>query len=300
MMKTHYLIMLSLLVLPEFLSAQQTDTVLVNSSSVGTTSFLEVYKANREMSYTSPKGELGSPVKFVLIGKLTTSYFLVAPKVSRFAFALIPEFTVKVIDERSAGVRTPSLKLGGMFYYQIDSDINEYKYASIRFTHHSNGQDGNALNEDGSINTANGNFSTNSLTASYHFGKARPLNNRTTYQLNQEVGLEWHRWFNFEKALENDYGFTRFNYVLSLRRFRSQHENWRLNATCSYALNKMEVYKLLALRKRLNAETSFHYSFPFMHKAFLMGAVGYYGEDPYNIYYRNKYSYLRFGVSSSL
>lgn len=85
-----------------------------------------------------------------------------------------------------------------------------------------------------------------------------------------------------------------------MRRQVAQRENWRLNAVVSYAINKMDEYKLPALKKRLNAESSFHYSFPFMHHAFLMAAAGYYGEDPYNIYYRNKYGYLRFGVSSAL
>ena len=262
--------------------------------------FLPLYKANRELSYTSPKGELGSPVKFVLIGKLTTSYFLFAPAKSRFAFALIPEFTVKVIDERSAGVRTPSLKLGGMFYYQINQDVKHYKYASLRFTHHSNGQDGDAANADGTINTRTGNFSTNFLTASYHFGSTRKLQKQHDIQSNHELGLEWHRWFNYEKALETDYGFTRLNYFFSLRNYIGLRENWRWNNSVSYAINKMAEYKLPEMKKRLNAETSFHYSFPFMHKAFLMAAAGYYGEDPYNIYYRNKYAYLRFGVSSAL
>jgi hypothetical protein len=272
----------------------------ITFSQDSTFRFLDIYKSNRDLSYTSPKGELGSPVKFVLTGKLTTSYFLFAAKKSRFAFALIPDFTVKVIDERSAGVRTPSLKLGGMFYYQINANPNHYKYASLRFTHHSNGQDDEAINEDGSLNTRTGNFSTNYLTASYHFGNTKFTSANKSYQFNHEAGLEWHRWFDYEKALENDYGFTRINYTFSLRRLINKRENWRWNSGLSYAINRMTEYKLPAVKKRLNAESSFHYSFPFMHKAYLMAALGYYGEDPYNIYYRNKYSYVRFGVSTIL
>ena len=275
-------------------------TSCVTYAQDSSVNFLPIYKANRDLSYTSPKGEVGSPVKFVLIGKLTTSYFLFASEHSRFAFALVPEFTVKVIDERSAGVRTPSLKLGGIAYYRINSDLNRYKYVSLKFNHHSNGQDGEALNSDGTINVKTGNFSTNSLKTSYHFGKTRALSNGQSYQLNHDAGLEWNRWFNYEKALEDDYGFTRLNYGLSIRRYLDLKEHWRLNIALNYAINKMQTYKLIEIKKRFNAETSFHYSFPFMHKAFLMAAAGYYGEDPYNIYYQNKYAYLRFGVSSSL
>jgi len=296
--------MVLLLLLPQILYAQKSSIGSIKAVDLkqgdSIISFLPIYKANRDMSYTSPKGELGAPIKFVLIGKLTTSYFLLAPTHSRFAFALIPEFIVKVIDERSAGVRTPSLKLGGIFYYQINKDKEDYKYASFRFTHHSNGQDGEALNPDGSINTRTGNFSTNYLTASFHFGTRRALNVRSVYQFNNEAGFEWHRWFDYEKALEYDYGFTRLNYTVSIRKFVYKRETWRLNAGLSYAINMMAEYKIASVKKRLNTESSFHYSFPFMHKSFLMAAAGYYGEDPYNIYYRNKYAYLRFGVSSAL
>ncbi|TDQ10315.1 hypothetical protein [Pedobacter metabolipauper] len=261
--------------------------------------YLGLYKENKELSYTSPKGEIGAPVKYILNGRLTTSYMLLATDRLPVAFALVPDFTVKVIDEKSAGVRTPSLKIGGVFYVRLNQDASHYRYGTLRFTHHSNGQDNPAINEDGSINTRTGNFSTNYLTATYHFGKRSTIK-ENSYSLNHDAGLEWHRWFSYEEALENDYGFTRLIYNFSLRRIKDQKENWRLNAGLNYAVNQMSAYDLGAIRKRLNTEASFHYSFPFMQKAFIMAAAGYYGEDPYNIYYRDRYSYLRFGVSSAL
>ena len=98
MMTKYYSLLLALVVMPLFISAQQSDAINATNAfrlADSTMNFLPIYKANRELSYTSPKGELGSPVKFVLIGKLTTSYFLFAPEKSRFAFALIPELPSK-------------------------------------------------------------------------------------------------------------------------------------------------------------------------------------------------------------
>jgi len=274
---------------------------------------LDVYKANADLSYTSPKGELGSPQRYVIIGRLTTSYFLLSKPQIPVSFALVPDFTVKVNDERSAGVRTPSLKLGGIGYYRLKSTKTRYRYASLRFTHHSNGQDGEALNPDGSINTRNGNFSTNYLTASYHFGTEKAasgdrgvhsenMNVRPASwnRFNHQIGFEWHKWFSYEAALEDDYGFSRLIYNFSMQHHHGNNENWRLYAGMNYAVNQMSAYGLGAVRKRLNTELSFHYAFPFMNKAFIMASAGYYGEDPYNIYYRNKYSYLRLGVSTAL
>ncbi len=277
-----------------FYAFAQSDTIKVWGN------FLDIYKANRDFSYTSPKGELGSPNKFILNGRLTSSYFLLASHKLPISFALVPDFTVKVLDQRSAGVRTPSLKISGMVYVKLNQKPFNYQYATLKFTHHSNGQDGEAINTDGSINTATGNFSTNYLTASYHFGKRIKAKENINYSINHEGSLEWHKWFNYEKALENDYGFTRIIYNFSARKYQKEHENWRLNVGLSYAINKMEAYQITSANKRLNTEISYHYSFPFMHKAFLMAAAGYYGEDPYNIYYRDKYGYLRFGVSTNL
>ena len=260
--------------------------------------FIGLYKENSELSYTSPKGEIGAPSKYVINGKLTTTYMLVASSKLPVAFAVMPDFTVRVREEKSSGVRTPSFRLGGILYVRLNQSTENYKYATLAFTHHSNGQDNEARNADGSVNTINGNFNTNYLTAAYHFGNSTPSINDVFYTFNHDAGLEWHKWFNYDKVLEGNYRFTRLIYNFSLRRYEQEKEKWRLNAGLNYAVNKMTEYDFTAMKKRLNVETSFNYSLPFMHNVFLMAAAGYYGEDPYNIYFQDKYGYLRFGISS--
>ena len=36
-----------------------------------------------------------------------------------------------------------------------------------------------------------------------------------------------------------------------------------------------------------------------MQNVFMMASFGYYGEDPYNIYFKDRYAYMRFGLSST-
>ena len=296
------------------------------SSQAANQDYIELYKENGEFSYTSPKGEIGAPSKYLLMGKLTNTYMLLGTKNSRLAFAVIPDFTVRVRDEKSTGVRTPSFRLGGVIYTRIGMQTANYKYAELGFTHHSNGQDENAINPDGSINTKTGNFSTNYLTASYRFGSESSFkrNASGTYSVNQRVGLEWHRWFAYEAALENDYGFTRLLYNFSWRNYTNyvskkgkhawrkssdaianssaeqklEKESIRLNVDVSYAVNKMADYQLSAIQKRLNFEVALHGSLPFMNRAMFMVSGGYYGEDPYNIYYRDRYGFVRVGIST--
>jgi len=281
---------------PVMVMAQENDSLLKVNERLNR-SYIQLYKENSDFSYTSPGGEIGAPSRYVINGKLTTNYMLLAADKLPVAFSIIPDFTVRVRNERSAGVRTPSFRLGGMFYVRLNDSEQDYRYVTLGFTHHSNGQDAEALNPDGTINTRTGNFSTNYLTAAFHFGNTVKHSDKY-YTLNHSASLEWHKWFNYEKALEGDYGFTRLGYDFSLRKYRAEKESWRLNSEVNYAVNAMTDYQLMALKKRLNAEISFHYAFSFMNNVFLMAAIGYYGEDPYNIYYRDKYSYLRLGVSS--
>jgi hypothetical protein len=294
---------------------------LIRKRQQANLAYTSLYKENSEMSYTSPFGELGAPTGNVINGKLTTTYLLFGPSTLPIAFSVNPDFTVRVKNDRSAGVRTPSFRLGGTFYLRLAPDEKQYRYAALGFTHHSNGQDGDALLPDGNINTLTGNFSTNYLTATYsfgHFNKASFTGISSSY--NHKVGLEWHKWFAYEKALNGDYGFTRLKYDFSYRIYQNyerkskgwkpahgnqianeqlQKERWRFNAECTYAVNRLDFYGILAPKKRLNAEVSANYSLPFMQNVFLMASFGYYEEDPYNIYFKDRYAYARFGLSST-
>lgn len=272
--------------------------------------FIERYKENRQLSYTSPLSEIGAPSKYILSGKLTTTYMLLASKKLPVAFAIIPDFTVRVRNEKSAGVRTPSFRLGGATYVRLNNNLDNYKYAELSFTHHSNGQDASAINTDGTINTYNGNFSTNYLTASYNFGNFTNHTAGKNYSsYNHKIVIEWHKWFAYEKALEDKYGFTRLNYNFSFRKYgfyqpknkekaQLEKEYLRVNADLSYAVNKLSNSPIKGIKKRLNAEITANYSLPFMQNVFLMATTGYYGEDPYNIYFADHYGFFRLGIAT--
>jgi hypothetical protein len=282
------------------LFAQRKDSSLVE--------YINLYQENHSFSYTSPYSEIGAPSKYIISGKLTTQYMLVAKEHSKFALAIIPDFTVRVRKEQSAGVRTPDFKLGASTYYGLSNTQNRYNYIEFGFSHHSNGQDAEATNTDGSINTYNGNFSTNYLKMGFHNGFTPPHPKGKNYMAyHQYVELKWNKWFAYEKALENNYGFTRLNYSFSARKYgffktsknvSREKEYIRLNADFSYALNQINNSSLSNIKRRLNTEITANYGLKFMKNAFLMAAVGYYGEDPYNIYFRDQYAFLRFGIST--
>ncbi|RZL01905.1 MAG: hypothetical protein EOO89_29965 [Pedobacter sp.] len=278
--------------------------------------YFDQYIRNVDFSYISPFGEIGAPDSYVVNASFRNSFMIIANKNWPVAMSITPEVVARVRKEVSAGVRTPSFKIAGNLHYRLSRSFTRYKYAEAGFTHHSNGQDGEALNPDGSLNTVTGNFTTNFITAAYRFGHFRQSRRitGTIYSFNHKAGIELHRLFKFEKAIKSDYGFTRLVYQFSLRSYGaaddenssnipirlSTKEKWRLNADASYATNAIQGYGGLEYERRFNGEVSFHYSLPFMGNTYAMAALGYYGEDPYNIYYRNHYGYLRLGISASI
>lgn len=287
------------------------DSLIIKKESANN-EYINLYKENADFSYTAPAGELGAPSKYVINGRLTTTYMLLGSYRSPIAFAIIPDFTVRVRNEFSAGVRTPSYRLGGALYARLNANPENYQYGELAFTHHSNGQDQDALNTNGTINTLTGNFNANYLTASYRFGHLTEINtDESYYSFNHRLGLHWYKFFRYEPALDMGFGFTRLLYNFSWRKYgqiernarnkpkvKTEKETWRLNTEISYAVNKIPAKNLANFQKRLNAEINFNYSLPFMNNVFLMAAVGYYGEDNYNIYFQDHYGYLRFGLSS--
>jgi hypothetical protein len=233
---------------------------------------------------------------------------LLAEEHSKFALSIIPDFTVRVRKEQSAGVRTPDFKLGAAAYYGLNNNKNHYNYIQFNFTHHSNGQDTEARNLDGAINTYNGNFSTNYLQLGFHSGFTPLYVKGKKYSAyHQNIALRWNKWFAYEKALENNYGFTRLNYSFSARKYgffktakniNKEKEYLRLNADFSYAINQINNSPLSQVKRRMNAEFTANYRLKFMRNTFLMATAGYYGEDLYNIYFKDQYSFLRFGIST--
>jgi hypothetical protein len=215
-----------------------------------------------------------------------------------------------VRNEQSARVCTPDFKLGASTYYGLDKAQTQYNYIEFGFSHHSNGQDAEATNTDCTINTYDGNFSTNYLKLGFHRGYKPPHPfNQNYVAFHQYVELKWNKWFAYEKALENNYGFTRFNYSFSARKYgffnKSKNSNLekeyiRLTADFSYAINQINNSSLTNVTRRLNTEITANYSFNFMKNTFLMATVGYYGEDPHNIYFQDQYTFLRFGIATGL
>ncbi|RBQ04956.1 hypothetical protein [Pedobacter miscanthi] len=321
-MKKLTLIILTFLI---YKSANAQDLLKPDSSRYLNLRYIEFYRQNHPLSYIAPLGELGSKNKYIFTSRLTTSFMVFGSKSSRLAIALIPDFTIRMLDLHSKPVYTPDFRIGGALYYRLNDDEKKYKYATLGFMHHSNGQDTTHRPVVGTLNYKDWDFSTNYIYGKYNWGKVRSNGNILRSSLNQQLEFKSNGLFDYDNVIKGDYGFTRIGYSLSYRTYtyfydlltsgdykednnRSPDRNddqagwlnkerFRWNLEASYAINKYDNYNFFAVKRRLNIEATAYYSPFWMRQTSLMLGAGYYGEDPYNIYFKDKYAWIRFGIA---
>jgi len=134
-----------------------------------------------------------------------------------------PEIDIRMLNGRSNPIRTPSYRPSLTMYWYSQKvqracyecfhqtenaecisnigDVLKSAFLSVRLEHHSNGQSGDFLLADGSINFREGNFSTNYIEPSLHF--------LTSLHSQSRFYLQWHPDINREVGIEDHFGFFR-------------------------------------------------------------------------------------------
>lgn len=130
---------------------------------------------------------------FLLNADICTPISIGGKKWKRNTIQVIPQFKVRIFqndiishNDRSNPVRTPSYLPGITYYFSCNKGFKSFEnersggwYFGVRAFHHSNGQDGNEFNADGTINVYNGNFGEQ-LVGELIAGYVREYNNRDT------------------------------------------------------------------------------------------------------------------------
>ncbi|MCA1758169.1 MAG: phospholipase A, partial [Bacteroidales bacterium] len=131
---------------------------------VSENSFFRTIRANQTDTYITFSQGIGN-VEPLIFEALVAPYFLLrTSRDAKWGATISPAILIRMYAEESFPVRTPSYMPEISFYHQLNKTGNEtIKYLFLNLTHHSNGQDGDFFNEDGSFNTVSGDFSTNYL-----------------------------------------------------------------------------------------------------------------------------------------
>lgn len=260
-----------------------------------------IAQVNQGNSYITAPTDIGNIESLWFEGNLIPNFYIRESKDSRLMGVITPQIILRMYQEESFPVRTPSYRPQITVYY-LFSQKEKLESLSLfgRLAHHSNGQDGVFFLEDGSINLKTGDFSTNY----YEFGliktKFKTIYNAvqflsTSFQIHPATHLS-------SEELENIYSYYRWNSTFSIFKIpldandQSQKKNASISikGQSSWMFGNVNDWNGFSLN-RLNLSLTFYYHPKFLEDMGFFTQL-YHGMDYYNIYFDHKLDIIRFGI----
>ncbi|MFT3738698.1 MAG: hypothetical protein QM786_08050 [Breznakibacter sp.] len=261
----------------------------------------------REPSYITFAGGIGNIEKLIFEANIVPYYLVSFSNSDRWGVELSPQVILRMYNQESYPVRTPSFmpRVTGFYQFrQADNNQSDW-FGYFSWWHHSNGQENSFYQSDSiSINTLSGNFATNAIEAGMFFSR---LDKRNPYVLNYlKVSSVFH--YHHVEELDNRMGDLRFfinlqssvNVSKTLRMLNLLASNARPGSSMLYLStngwisDKFNDYKPMSVKRLIFSETiSFK---PNFFRDVTLFAQYYYGQDYYNIYFNRRLHVLRFGI----
>ncbi|WP_457617609.1 hypothetical protein [Lutibacter sp.] len=258
--------------------------------------------ANQSDSYVTFPIDIGNIAPLMFEANISPSFIIRERKDARLMGVLTSQIIIRMYNEYSYPVRTPSYMPQISFYY-LTGDKKSVKHTTLfgKIAHHSNGQNGDFYNEDGTINLLTGNFATNYFELGFIHTNFSESHNAVKFF---KSSLEVHPKSWMLKELHGKYNgfrwhntFKAFKLPLSSSK-ADEKPNFSLKAETTWmfdAVNNWDTFDL----NRLNASLTFYY-----HPTFLED-IGffiqfYHGIDYYNIYFQNQLDIIRFGFMTEI
>ena len=304
-MKQYFLILLSIMA---------TSSIFAQNNQQR---FSRYILANSEVGYITFLDGIGNMEPLWFEGKMVPNYLIRIRENSRTGAVLTPKVILRMYRTDSDPVSTPSYMPQITFYHQLKG-FNPLRsnifYLFGRVVHHSNGQDGEFFNDDGSINTTDGSFSTNYVEVGFFLAKLFSLHPNATEFFRSSV--EYHPKNMQDKVLNDKYGNIRWHNDIKIFKFtkdsftsifsgndkmESGSENQKakpylraiLNTT--YIFGEMEDVEAFDFSKRFGGSITLSYNPKYLEDVRLFIQY-YYGQDYYNIHFENTLSQLRIGL----
>ncbi|HAF28085.1 MAG TPA: hypothetical protein DCG75_03460 [Bacteroidales bacterium] len=263
-----------------------------------------IAQAHQGNSYVTILEGIGQIEHLWFEGNLIPSFYIRIREDSRLLGVLTPQVIIRMYQEESFPVRTPSYMPQATVYWSV---YNKQRFESLnifgRLAHHSNGQQGDFFLEDGSINVKTGNFSTNYIEAGVI---KTSLNKRFNAVRMFRSSVQVHPPILSVDELDNIYSFYRWNnfiYIFKLNKSenefnKSQKANISLKAELNWFFGDFNNNSFLDI-DRITFSTTFTYH-PSFFEDIVLFAQYYYGKDYYNMYFSNTLNVFRVGIMTEL
>jgi hypothetical protein len=263
---------------------------------IGITVISQVNQGNSYITFPTDIGNL-EPLWFE--GNLIPNFYLRQSKNSRLVGVITPQVIIRMYQEESYPVRSPSYIPQLTIYYSL-IETGKYKNISLfsRIAHHSNGQEGSFYLDNGDINTKSGDFSTNFFEEgitktnfnkrfnAFQFFKSSLEVHPQSWSSDELAGIystvRWHNAFSIFKL-----------YDRSIDPYQ-QHAGISVKGEAIWMFGAFNGWKGTSLN-RLNLNFTFYYHPHFLEDIGLF--INYYhGLDYYNMSFNHQIDVLRFGI----
>jgi len=267
--------------------------------------FLDLTKialANQSDSYVTFPIDIGNLEPLIFEANISPNFIIRKRKDSRLMGVLTSQVIIRMYNQDSYPIYTPSYIPQISFYYLVgDKKSKNHNTFFGRISHHSNGQNGDFYDENGNINLLSGNFATNFL----EFGLINTSNSenlnavkffKSSFEIHPKSwmmdemqgtysGLRWHNTFSaFKLPRTNLESKNRPNISLKVE------TTWMFDS-----INNWSTFDL----NRLNAGLTFYYHPKFLEDIGFFVQF-YHGMDYYNIYFNHQIDTIRFGLMTEI
>jgi len=256
-------------------------------------------QVNQGNSYITFPTDIGNIEPLWFEANLSPSFYIRKSKNSRLMGVLTPQMIIRMYQEESFPIRTPSYMPQITVYYLMPRE-NKKNTISLfgKIAHHSNGQDGSFYLENGEINTLSGNFATN-----YFELGAIKTNFISRFNAHRflKTSVEVHPTGLVNKGLEGQYSTVRWHNTVSFFKLpiaenQSSKEKAKISmkGEATWMFGDVNNWNSLSTN-RLNLKFTFYYH-PRFFEDIGFFVQGYRGMDYYNVYFNHQLSVLRFGI----
>jgi hypothetical protein len=271
------------------------------SDSIVTLNLDKIAQVNQEESYVTFPFDIGNLEPLMFEANVSPNFKIRERKDSRLMAVLTSQIIIRMFDEYSYPVKTPSYIPQIAFYF-----LTGHKDAANKLTlfgkiaHHSNGQDGNFYTDDGKVNLQSGNFATNYLELGF-LQSSYSQNLKAFKFIKSSVEIHPKSWMLEE--LHGQYSGLRWHntflaYKLPMKTNplpnEKQRANFSIKAETTIMLDNFNNWNYFDA-KRLNASLILYYHPKFLEDIGFFVQF-YHGMDYYNIYFQHQISTIRFGI----
>lgn len=293
-----YIALLLMLIVPK------TYAQIISKDTLPRLDLSKIAHINQADSFITFPADIGNIEPLMFEANINPDFVVREHENSRLMMVLTPQITIRMYNEFSYPVKTPSYIPQLSFYYLIGK-TEDLRHLTVfgRLAHHSNGQNGDFYNKDGSINLDSGNFSTNFfeigyIATSYSLGlkavkffksslEVHPKNWMYEEQVGQYSGLRWNNSFTVYKLPWDRSVFKKM-----------RRANFSLKVETTWMLDQINNWSTFDTNRFSGALTLYY------HPRFLED-IGffvkfYHGQDYYNIYFRHRLSIIRLGIMTEI